>query len=1196
MNVESKRSVPLALVIASFILFTAVFGIALYTLIDRHEKSEREMGALRTAENLTQGISAFRSYYSERVLPRAIEAGSDIAHGPDAEGGKALLPFTMAMDFSRFLRERGAQLNYTLFSRHPFPGREDRALDDVEGQALDRLEEHEVKSVAVQSRIGERDVIRYFTPVLMAQSCVDCHNSHPESPKKDWTVGAVRGVQEVVVPVDAASGSSGEADESFANILFLVVTGLLGLSGFVCFLLYRDRQAVTELGRMADLERGKNVELAETALKLEEGMARLNAVLENAADAVITIDADGVIESVNGATEQIFGYPRGELIGRNVKVLMPESDASRHDGYIRNHLETGESRIIGIGREVEGRRADGTVFPLDLSIGRVDVGGRKIFTAILRDIGERRKSEETERMLSLVASRTDNAVVITDRDGITEWVNKAFERISGYTPEEIIGKKPGMLLQGDKTDPRAVERISAALKEARGFSEELVNYSRNGTPYWVSIDVQPVHDSAGSVIRFIAIERDITETKEREEELRQARRQAEIVQRQLTEALDTLPDAFVIFDAEDRISLFNSRYKELYAASAPVIETGSRFEDVLRYGLENGQYPDAVGREDEWLIERMAAHSNPSEPVEQRLDDGRWLRIVERRTPNGGCVGFRVDITELKEKQQALDDSRLQAEIANETKSRFLATMSHEIRTPLNGVIGALSLLSEATLDRQNQQFVATGRRAAESLLSLINDILDFSKMEAERLELDPVPIDLTRIVGDVLAVLRPKAEEKGLALAEEFDPDLPTAVIADPDRLKQILFNLAGNAVKFTDKGSVTVRCRKIAIAEPSVVLRFEIVDTGKGVPESEQKNLFDEFWSTGRDGGTGLGLAICRRLVDIMDGDIGVESTSGGGSLFWVELPLKQASAEAVQARQWPLVRGNERPEDIGILTGNVLLAEDNPANQLILKSMVERYGLNVETVGDGHEAVEAVRVRDYDLVLMDVNMPRMTGTEAVKAIRSMAGGKAGVPVVAVTAHVMSGDRETLISEDFDDYLGKPVHWSELGQCLAYWLSPENLGGRAAALAARGGIEDQEEAEFAEEKDSQVDGGATATVPVSAYDASTVDELVRNTSPVIAIEIMDLLVGELHKTEPELRGLLADEKWTDVGRLAHRIKGSVANLGLTGVSNLCLQMEMAAASGRVQELPALSETYLASIDGACERLRLLQDELAKA
>ncbi|WP_319025092.1 PAS domain S-box protein [Nisaea nitritireducens] len=1193
---ESKRSVPLALVIASFVLFTAIFGIALYTLIDRHEKSEREMGALRTAENLTQGISAFRSYYSERVLPRAIEAGSDIAHGPDAEGGKALLPFTMAMDFSNFLRERGAKLNYLLFSRHPFPGREGRILDDAERQALERLEGHEVKSVSVQTHIDGRDMIRYFTPVLMAQSCVDCHNSHPESPKKDWTVGAVRGVQEVIVPVDAADGSSEAADESFANILFLVVTGLLGLSGFVCFLLYRDRQAVIALGRMADLERGKNVELAETALKLEEGVARLNAVLENAADAVITIDAEGIIESVNEATEQIFGYPRGELVGRNVKILMPESDASRHDDYIRRHLETGESRIIGIGREVEGRRADGTVFPLDLSIGRVDVGGRKIFTAILRDISERRRAEETERMLSLVASRTDNAVVITDRDGFTEWVNDAFERISGYASEEIIGKKPGALLQGDDTDPLVVERIGAALREARGFNEALINYAKNGTPYWVSIDVQPVYDSEGNVIRFIAIERDITETKEREEELRQARRQAEIVQRQLTEALDTLPDAFVIFDAEDRISLFNSRYKELYAASAPLIETGNRFEDVLRYGLEMGQYPDAVGREDEWLIERMAAHNNPSEPVEQRLEDGRWLRIVERRTPNGGCVGFRVDITELKEKQQALDDSRLQAEIANETKSRFLATMSHEIRTPLNGVIGALSLLSETTLDNQNQQFVATGRRAAESLLSLINDILDFSKMEAERLELDPVPVDLTQIVGDVLAVLRPKAEEKGLALAAEFDPDLPTAVIADPDRLKQILFNLAGNAVKFTDQGSVKVRCRKIAVAEPSVFLRFEILDTGKGVPESDRKILFDEFWSTGRDGGTGLGLAICRRLVDIMGGDIGVEGGPGGGSLFWVELPLSPTSPEAVDARQRPLVRGSERPEDVGTLSGNVLLAEDNPANQLILKSMVERYGLKVETVGDGHEAVEAVRGRDYDLVLMDVNMPRMTGTEAVKAIRGMGSGKARVPVVAVTAHVMSGDRETLISEDFDDYLGKPVHWSELGQCLAYWLSPENRRGRAETVAASEAAEDQDVAAREQEQEPEADGSAADILPVSAYDAEMVDELVRNTSEEIAIEIIDLLSGELRKTDDELRGLLAEEKWADVGRLAHRIKGSVANLGLTGLSDLCFRMEKAAASGRFEELPALSDTYLASIDGACDRLRQFQDELAMA
>jgi PAS domain S-box-containing protein len=757
-------------------------------------------------------------------------------------------------------------------------------------------------------------------------------------------------------------------------------------------------------------------------------------------------------------------------------------------------------------------------------------------------------------------------LVVDPSTGALLEANAAAVRFYGYTREHLLTLRVSDLNISCADEVDALMGSTALVPEGRRF--ECQHRCADGAVHDVEVSSSPIDVGGRTLLHSIIF--DITDRKRVEA----TRREAE---QRLSYALDASGEGIWDWDIGSGRVKHNARWCRILGLEErylehPLAEFAAR--------IEPSDEPQVMA-----AIQACLGGGAPYASLHRMLRaDGRTLwvmdrgAVVERRTDGSPArmVGALVDVTEqqrtarelletnrrLEQSTAHANDLAARAAMASVAKSEFLANMSHEIRTPMNGVIGMLGLLSDTPLSKEQRRYADASRGSADALLTLINDILDFSKIEAGKLDIETLDFDLHALLDDHAAVMALRAEEKGLALACSAPPDVPVRLRGDPGRLRQVLTNLVGNALKFTREGGVTVEVRVARETPHDVLLRFAVTDTGIGIPADKQGMLFTKFTqvdasTTRKFGGTGLGLAICKQLAELMGGEIGVRSEAGRGCEFWFTSRFaKQPPGEASKSSEAPRAVGSEVVLAAQRQRLRILLAEDNATNQQVALAILAKLGFHADAVTNGREALEALRHVPYDLVLMDVQMPEMDGLEATRAIRASSGdlANAAVPIIAMTANAMRGDRELCLEAGMSDYLTKPVNRQALSRLLDLWAA------RLGAPSAEGPVEVASSAACA---------GSAESVSDPIFDqADFMDRLMGDLE--LAQELASSFSADMPRRVEALRGHVDAKDARKAGLQAHTIKGAAASMGGLRLAKVAAELEEHARKGELDRVGA--------------------------
>jgi PAS domain S-box-containing protein len=697
--------------------------------------------------------------------------------------------------------------------------------------------------------------------------------------------------------------------------------------------------------------------------------------------------------------------------------------------------------------KILGELAEANKPPHALPIIRQDEIGDLIagFNRLLDTLAQRDVTlQQRDEILRSILETSLDGFWRVDGQGHLLDVNPTYSQQSGYAREELLEMQVSDLEAEESTAETAI-RIRRLIETGRDQFES--RHRRKDGSIW-DVEVSATYrDAAGGLLCVFL--RDITERKRAELAISKANRL-------LQEAIDGLAEGFTIYDENDRLVVCNEAYLNFYSASRDLIVPGASFEEIVRKGAERGQYKEAIGRVDEWVRGRVRNHQEADgRHLEQLLDDGRWLLIVEHRTPSGYIVGNRIDITARKlaeveldqhgrhleqlveERTSALSIAKDAAEAANIAKSAFLANMSHEIRTPMNGIIGVANILRREGVTKQQAQRLDTIDASAQHLLSVINDVLDISKIEAGKFTLEEAPVVVSSLMTNVSSILSEQVKTKGIHLLIETE-HLPHNLVGDPTRVQQALLNYATNAVKFTETGTVTLRILKQEETDDSVLVRFEVTDTGIGIEPDAMSRLFSTFEQadnsmTRKYGGTGLGLAITRRLAELMGGESGADSKSGVGSTFWFTVKLKKGDENAASTAAAVDAEAEIRQRYAG---RRVLVVDDEPINREVALMQLEAADLVVDTAENGVEAIATAQKNNYAAIFMDMQMPKLNGLDATREIRHLPGYR-DTPIIAMTANAFAEDKAKCMAAGMNDFLIKPFSPDELFAVLLRALS---------------------------------------------------------------------------------------------------------------------------------------------------------------
>jgi PAS domain S-box-containing protein len=785
--------------------------------------------------------------------------------------------------------------------------------------------------------------------------------------------------------------------------------------------------------------------------RIAERQSRLVEIIERAGIAVIISDAKGRIEWVNQGFERLAGRGLESVAGRQPDDVLCTREA---DPAARAALRAAIDTGTGCQVELLNHARDGAAQWVEVDFKPIHAGNGVLtsFMAICTDVTERKRQLDSRQellgRLQKMGSQLPGMVYQYRRrpDGTTHfpYASEGIRQIFGVSPESVrVNSQATFALVHPDDAARVREAITRSAEQLTHWRDEFRVRQPDGQVRWMLGNAAPEREPDGSVL-WHGFMTDVTQRRIAMQAVADARTLLQSVLDAATEA------AIIATDVNGLITVFNSgaeRMLQYQAAEMIGLVDPLMIHPESEITARSRELSTLCGRPVEGLETLTYAARQGEFSVREctlvRKDGSRLtvsLSVTAIRNTRGtinGFLGVATDVTEKRQAREALQAAKEAAERANRAKSEFLATMSHEIRTPMNGVLGFANLLRDTELSAEQRDFVRTIENSGQSLLAIINDILDFSKIEAGAMMLESIPFDLANAVEEVIALMAGKAEEKGLELGVSIAPDVPARVVADPGRLKQILVNLIGNAIKFTSLGSVHVEV-SAAAAGARLELLIRVRDTGIGITPAAQAALFKKFSqadssTTRRYGGTGLGLAICRQLVDLMGGTIGIDSTPGTGSTFWFSLPV--TAADAVDAGLPPVPDGRpaERVSPAAEVI-RVLVADDNSVNQMVAVRLLERLGCRCDVAGNGAEAVQMASRLPYDLIFMDCHMPEMDGFEATLAIRRREHelGLEATPIVALTASVLQEDRDRCASAGMNDILGKPVQPVEFARLL--------------------------------------------------------------------------------------------------------------------------------------------------------------------